>query len=98
MNAQHLMGRDVLRDADHGADARVDRLVDRVGGKPCRDEDQRRVRPRLLHGVGDHVEHRNSLDVLPGFPRRDARNHLRAVVAVAQTVETSFAAREALDD
>jgi hypothetical protein len=43
-NAQHFVRRIVLGDADHGADAGVDGLVDRVGREPRRDEDERRVR------------------------------------------------------
>ena len=79
-------------------DARVDGLVDRVGGEARRHEDERRVRAGLLDRVGDGVEHRDALDVLAALARRDAGDDVRAVGAVAQAVEASFAAGEALDD
>ena len=43
---QRVVRRDVLGDADDGADPGVGRLVDRVGGEARRDEDERRVRAR----------------------------------------------------
>ena len=92
------MRRDVLGDADDGADAGVGGLVDRVGGEPGRYEDQRRVRARLLDRIGDGVEHRNALDVLAGLARRHACDDVRPVLAVAQAVEAALAARQPLDD
>ena len=79
-------------------DARVDRLVDRVGGEARRDEDQRRVRAGLVDGVGDGVEDGDALDVLAALARRDAGDEVRAVRAVAQAVEAALAAGQALDD
>ena len=71
------------------ADAGVDGLVDRVGGEPRRDEDQRRVRAGLLDRLGDGVEDRDALDVLAALAGRDAGDDVRPVVAVAQPVEAS---------
>ena len=83
------MRRDALGDADHGADAGVDRLVDRVGGEAGRDEDHRRVRAGLPDRLGHGVEDRDTLDVLAALAGGDAGDELRAVGAVAQTVEAS---------
>ena len=47
VGAEHLVHRHVLGDADHGGDARVDGLVDRVGGEARGHEDERRVRAGL---------------------------------------------------
>ena len=88
----------VFRDADHGADTGVDCFVDRIGSETRRHEDQRRVRVRMLDRLDDGVEDGNSLDVLAAFARRHSRNDVRAVVAVAQPVEASFASRQALND
>jgi hypothetical protein len=98
VHAQHLVRRNVLGDADDGADSGVDGLVDRVRREACRDEDQRRVRAGLLYGVGDGVEDGNSLDVLACLARRDAGDDSRPVVAVAQAVEAALASCETLDD
>ena len=79
-------------------DAGVDRLVDGVGGERRRHEDHRRVRAVLRHGLGDGVEHRHALDVLPALARRDAGDEVRPVAAVAEAVEPALGPREALDD
>ena len=91
------MDRYVLRDADHRADAGVDRLVDRVGGEAGGNEDQRRVRACLVDCVGDRIEDGHALDVLAALSRRHAGDDVRAVCLVAQAVEAALAAREALD-
>ncbi len=92
------MGWDVLGDADHRADLGVDGFVDRVGREARRNEDERRVRAGHLDGVGDRVEDGNALDVLSRLTRRDARDHVRSIVAVAQPVKAAFASGEALHD
>ena len=71
---------------------------DRVGGEPRRHEDQRRVRLRVLDRVGDGVEDGDPLDVLAALAGRDARDDVRSVAPVAQAVEPSLAAGQALDD
>ena len=86
----------MLGDADHRADAGVDCLVDRVGCEARRHEDQRRVGAGLLHRVGDRVEDGNTFDILARLAGRDTRDYLGSVVPVAQSVEASFATREAL--
>ncbi len=43
VDAEHVVGRDALGDADDGVDAGVGRLVDRVGGEARRHEDHRGV-------------------------------------------------------
>jgi hypothetical protein len=90
--------RDVLGDADDGADPRIDRLVDRVGREPSRDEDQGRVRTRLLDGLGDRVEDGNPVHVLAALARRHPCDDIGAVVAVAEAVEAALAAGQPLDD
>ena len=50
-------------------DARVDRLVDRVGREARGHEDHRRVRAGLAHSVGDGVEDRDAFDVLAALAR-----------------------------
>ena len=98
VDPQHLVGRDVLGDADHRPDAGVDRLVDRVGREPTRHEDERRVRLGLGHGIANRVEDRNPGHVLAALARRDARDDVRPVVAVAHGVERALRAGDALDD
>jgi hypothetical protein len=71
-DAQLVVGGDALGDRDDRLDARVGRLEDRVGGEARRDEDHRRVRALLVHGVVERVEHRDALDVLAALARRDA--------------------------
>jgi hypothetical protein len=90
--------RDVLRHADDRPDARVDRLVDRVGREPGRDEDERRVGAGLVDRLGDGVEDRDPLDVLAALAGGDAGDDVRAVVAVAQAVEAALAPGQPLDD
>src|SRR3954453_17640850 len=63
VDAQHVVGREPLGDADHGADAGVDGLVDRVGGEAGGDEDHRRVRAGLGDRVRNGVEDGHALDV-----------------------------------
>ena len=55
------------------ADARVDRLVHRVGRERRRDEDHRRVRAGLRDRRRDGVEDRDPLDVLPALARASRR-------------------------
>src|SRR5439155_16056768 len=98
VEAQHVVRRNVLRDADHGLDARVNGLVDRVRRKARGDEDQRRVRPGLLDRLGDGVEDGNALDVLAALPGRDAGDDVGAVVAVAEAMEAALAAGQPLHD
>ena len=68
MEPEHVVHRDVLGDADDGCDPGVDGLVDRVGGEPRRDEDQRRVGAGRRDRVGDRVEDGDPLDVLAALP------------------------------
>jgi hypothetical protein len=83
---------------DHGADARVDRLVDRVCREAGRDEDHRGVRPCLADRLGDGVEDRDPFEVGAALAGGDARDHVGAVRAVAQRVERALAPGRALDD
>jgi hypothetical protein len=92
------VGGQPLCDADDGLDARVDVLVDRVGGKARGNKDHRRVRPGLLDGLGDGVEDRDPLEVLTALAGCDAGDDVRAVGAVAKRVEGALAAGRALDD
>ena len=98
VDAEHLVGGQALGDADDGADARVDGLVDRVGCKARRDEDHRRVRARLGDRVRDRVEDRDSLDVLAALARGHAGDDLGAVALVPEPVERSLGAGQALHE
>src|SRR5204862_527816 len=95
---EHVVRRDVLGDADQGADAGVDRFVDRVRRESGRDEDKRGVRARFRDRVGDGVEYRDPFDVLAALARRYAGDDVRPVVAVPQAVEAPLAAGQALHD
>ena len=64
----HVLHRDALGDAHDEVDAGVGRLEDRLGREPRRHEDHRRVGARFPDRVGDGVEHRDALDVLPPLP------------------------------
>ena len=98
VDPQHVVGRDAFGDRDHGVDAGVDRLVDRVGRERRRHEDHRRVRAVLRDRLGDGVEHGHALDVLAALAGRHARDEVRAVGAVAEAVEAPLGAGQALDD
>ena len=79
-------------------DPGVHGFVDRVDREPRGHEDQRRVRAGLGDGLRDGVEDGDALDVEPALARSDARDEVRAVVAVAQAVESPLAPGEPLDD
>src|SRR5439155_6307842 len=98
VRAQHLVHGDVLGDADHRHDPRVDGLVDCIGREARRHEDERRIRVGLLDRIHDRVKHGDAFDILAALAGRDAGNDVRAVALVAQAVEAALAAREALDD
>ena len=92
------MHRHVVGDADDGLHAGVDGLEDGVGGEPRGNEDERRVGALLLDGVSDGVVDGDALDVLAGLARRDARDDVRPVRAVAEAVEAALAPGQPLDD
>ena len=73
VDAQHLVRRQALGDADHRLDPGVDGLVDRVRREARRDEDHRRVRAGLVDRLGDGVEDRDALDVLAALARASRR-------------------------
>ncbi len=98
VNPQHLVGREPLRDADHGPDPGVNGLVDGIRREARGDEDHGRVRAGLVHCLGDSVEDRHAVDVRTALPGRDACDDVRAVVAVANPVERALPAGEPLDD
>ena len=66
VDAEHVVGRDALGDADDGLDAGVDRLVDGVGGEARRHEDHRRVGALVARPRRRRCRR-------PGCPRRPAR-------------------------
>ena len=98
MDSQHVVRGDALGDADHRLDPGIDRLVDRIGSERRGHEDHRRVRARAPRRPRDGVEDGNALDVLAPLARRDSGNEIRAVGAIAEAVEASFGARQALHD
>jgi hypothetical protein len=98
VDPEHVVCREALGDADHGLDARVNRLVDRVGREPRGNEDHRRVRAGLGDRLRDGVEDRHALDVLTTLAGSDARDQLRPIGAVTKAVEGSLAPGQALDD
>ncbi len=81
-----------------GSDPCGDRLVHGVGRERCRDEDHRGVRTCLVDRAGDGVEHRDPVDILTALPWRDSRHDVRAVRAVAETVEPALGPGEPLHD
>ena len=98
VDLEHLVGRDALGDADDLRHARLGGLENRLGRKARRHDNERRIGTLLLDGIGHRIEDRNTLDVLPGTARRDTRNDIGAVIAVAQRVERTLAARDALNN
>ena len=98
VDTQHLVRGKALGDADHGLDACVDGLVDGVGREARGDEDERRVRSGLGDCVRHGVEDGNPGHVLPALPRRDSRDDVRPIVAIAHGVERALGAGDALDD
>ncbi len=93
-----VLGGDALGDADDEAAARGRGLEDRVGRGLRRDHDERGVRAGRLDGLAHGVVDGDPLDVGPTFARGHAGDHLRPVVAVAQTVEAALAAGQSLDN
>ena len=98
VDPQHVVRGQALRDADHGLDPGVDGLVDRVHGKPRRDEDDGRVGARFVDSPGHRVEDRNALDVLAALAGRDPGDDVRPVVPVPRAVERALAPGQTLDD
>jgi hypothetical protein len=68
VDAEHVVGRNALRDADDRLDAGVDRLVDRVRREARRDEHHRRVGLGLGDSLADGVEDGDALDVGAALP------------------------------
>src|SRR5580704_5423076 len=91
VGAELVVGGDALGDRDDQRNARVLGLEDRVRREPRRHEDHRGVRICAGDGLVEGVEHRDALDVLAALARRDAADHLGAVVAVAERVERALA-------
>ena len=97
--AEHVVRRDVLGDADDGRDARVGRLVDGVGGEARRDEDERSRSRRCASTAAATVSKTGMPSTSwPPLPGRDAGDDVRPVGAVAQAEEAALAAGQALDD
>src|SRR5215204_4649084 len=66
----HVVDGDTLRDAADGREPGVQRLEDGVGGEGWGDEDHARVRARLLDGLLDGVEDRDTFVVPPALTGR----------------------------
>src|SRR5262245_15436911 len=98
VDAEHVVGRDALGDADDQVDAAVEPLQDRVGREARRHEDHGGVRGCRLDRVVDGVEDRDGIDRMAGLAGGHAGDDLGAVGLVAGRVEAAFAARDALDD
>ena len=77
------MSRDALGDADDLSHAGLGGLENRLRRKARRHDYERRIRTLVLDGIGHRIVNRNTLDVLPGTARRDTRNDICTVVAVA---------------
>lgn len=94
----HVEHGNVLGDADDEVELRVNRLKDGVRRKARGDVDDGCRCARCLDGIGDGVEDRDAVDVLPRLAWGDAADDLCAVVEHLLGVEHGRFARNALDD
>ena len=98
LDPDHVEDRNALGDADDERDLRIDRLEDRVGGKGRGHVDDAGVGAGGGFGLGDGVEDREAEMDLPALPRRDAADHLRAVLDGLLGMERAVLAGKALAD
>src|SRR3954454_21944970 len=97
VDAQLVVRRDALGDADDRLDPGIGGLEHGVGREARRHEHHRGVRSRLLDRLVERVEHRDAFDVLAALARRHARDDVRPVALVVHRVERALAARDARD-
>ena len=88
--------RNAFGDAHDQAHAGVRGFDDRVGGERRRNVDHRGVGARLHHRLGDAVEDRHAVHLLPALAGRDAGHDLRAVAHHLLGVERTVATGDAL--
>ena len=87
-----------LGDAHDEFDATLGCFHDCVTNAGSRNEDARCVGAGFRNGVGNRCEHRDAIDIGTGLLGVRATDNLGAVIAIAQTVETSLRTGEALVD
>ena len=98
LDAHHVVDRDAFGDAHHELDAGVGRFEDRIGRERRGHVDDAGGRAGFLHGIGHGVEHRQVEMFLTAAARRDAADHLRAVLDALFAVKRALLAGEALAD
>mmetsp|Transcript_50207 Transcript_50207/g.132147 ORF Transcript_50207/g.132147 Transcript_50207/m.132147 type:complete len:342 (-) Transcript_50207:14-1039(-) len=98
LDLDHILLRDALRDANDQRHLGLDGLQDRRRRRGRRHVQHRRVRVRLLLGLGDVLEDGQAEVGLASLLRADAADHLRAVRNRLLAVERGRLAREALAD
>src|SRR5215211_7109802 len=91
-----VVGGNAFGDHDDDLGAGFGRLEDRVRDARRRNEHARRVGSRLRHRLLHGREHGDPVDVRPRLLRVRAGDDVRAVVPVAQPVETALGPRQAL--
>ena len=98
LHAHHVVDRNSLGDAHHELDAGIGRFEDRVGGERRRHVDHAGGGAGLLDGIRHRVEHRQVEVLFAATARRDAADHLGAVLDALLGVKGALLAGEALAD
>ena len=104
-HVHHVAYRNALGDAHHEGEPCVHGLHDGVRREGGRHEDERGVRARLLHRLGDRVEHGRAVRLVAALAGRHAGHHraaaareLTAVFLTLPGVKASFAPGDALHE
>ena len=98
LHAHHVVDRNALGDAHHQLDAGVGRFENGVGRVRGGHVDHAGGGAGLRDGIGHGVEHRQVEMLLAAAARRDAADHLRAVLDALLGVKGALLAGEALAD
>ena len=98
VDANHVEHGHPFGDRRDDSNAGIDCFENRIGGERWRNENHRRIGAGLLDRLFDGIKNGDPFDVLAALARRDAADHLGAVVAAAQRVKRPRVAGDALAD